>query len=144
MRLTKGHLLFMQSDYQGALSAYMSAKTMEPSVAETYVFIGHTLGKLNQHDDAMVTLTAVSALVENKDDAIQAKALFASAAIEETRGPSEAVKEGWMAYKNYAQTHNNVVTFESTATARLAALEKMQELDKKYQLVRERIAKNNQ
>ena len=75
---------------------------------------------------------------------IRAKALFARAAIEEMRGPLEAVKEGWMAYEEYAQAHDDVATFLSTATARLAALKKMQDLDEKYQLVRERIAANSQ
>ncbi len=144
MRLTLGHRRLIQSDFPGALYVYESAKNMEPSRAETYIYISYTLGKLMRYEDAVVVLSPVSSLVENKDDPTRAKALFARAVIEEMRGPSEAVKEGWMAYEQYARTHEAGVMFVSTAKERLAALEKMRELDEKYQIVRERIAKGNQ
>jgi tetratricopeptide (TPR) repeat protein len=143
-RLTKGHLLFMQNNYLGALTIYESAKTMDPSVAETYIFMSYALAMLGRYDDGLVAVAAAAAPVDNKDGSTQAKALFTRAAIEEMRGPSDAVKEGWMVYELYAQNHENAVAFVSTAKARLGALEKIKELDKKYQIVRERIKKNSQ
>jgi tetratricopeptide (TPR) repeat protein len=143
-RLTKGHRLFMQNNYPGALTIYESAKTMDPSVAEPYVFMSYALAKLGRYDDALVVVAAAAVPMDNQDESMQAKALFTRVVIEEMRGPSDAVKEGWMAYELYAQNHENAVTFVSTAKARLGALKKIKELDDKYQIVRERIEKNSQ
>ncbi|MCP4199027.1 MAG: hypothetical protein GY762_17925 [Proteobacteria bacterium] len=143
-RLTKGHRLFIQNNYLGALTFYESAKNMDPSVAESYVFMSYALAKLGRYDDSLVVVAAAAAPLENKDEAIQARALFNRAVIEEMRGPSDAVIEGWMAYERYAKNHKNAVIFVSTAKARLEALEKVKELDDNYQIVRERIKKNSQ
>ncbi len=139
-KLARGHRLYLGSDFAGALSAYEQAKEMEPGNAAIYYFIGCAQIKLDRFDDARVTLKTVSTLAGAKDESLSAKAMFLVAVLEENRRRFDTAKEDWGAYKGYAQTHQQAVTFIATAEARLEAIERKRKLDEEYAVVRERIA----
>ncbi|MCP4604312.1 MAG: tetratricopeptide repeat protein [Proteobacteria bacterium] len=139
-KVARGHGMYANGDYAGALGIYEKAKEMDPGNAVVYYFIACSQAKLSRYDDARVTLKTASTLAGDKDQSLYAKAMFQIAVLEENRGRLDTAKEDWAAYKGYAQTHTAAVTFVSTADARLAAFEKKQKLDEEYKAVRERIA----
>ncbi len=141
-RLAHGHGLYLGKNYTGALSTYEQAKELEPGNALVYYFIACAQAKLGRHVDARVTLKTV-VTVAGKDESLAAKAMFLTAVIEDDGRRFDIAKEDWTAYKGYAQTHQDAVTFASSADARLEAFEKKRELYEKYAVVRERIASNN-
>lgn len=138
-KLTSGHELYMRGDFQGALTAYESAKLMSPEEPIAYYYLGFAQARLARYDDAIVTLRAACTKAGEKDPSLHAKALFAIAVVEEMRWNLEKAKEAWTGYLGFARTHDGAQTFPASAEARIAAIEKMKSLDEQYEVVRGRI-----
>jgi Flp pilus assembly protein TadD len=142
-KVARGHQLYLAGNHGEALSAYELAKEMEPGNPFVYYLIGCTLAKLERFDDARVTLKTASTLASGKDEALNAKALFAIAVIEDNRGRLDEAETAWTEYQGFAQTHGAIETFIGTAEDRLKAIEARRKLDEQYAVVRERIGKSD-
>lgn len=138
-RLNRGHKLYAEQDFKGALSEYEQAKTDTPGAAIVYYFIGCAQARLAKYEDAILTFKTVSTLAGGRNNSLMGKAMFWLASIEEMRRQYDASVEGWKAYQGFAQTHQDAVTFPKTADARIEAINNTKALDESYRVVRERI-----
>jgi tetratricopeptide (TPR) repeat protein len=141
-KLTEGNRHYVAGNFPGALAAYEEAKAMKPGDALSYYFIGCVQTKLVNHDDAIMSFRTAATIAGEKNAGHHGRALFMIAVVEEKRGKIEAAREAWVAYKGFVQTHKDVPGFVASADARLKAYDKKQELNQKYEIVRERIAGN--
>lgn len=140
-KLFQGHLRYVDNDHQGALTNYEEAKDMEPANAEGYYFIACAQAKIGRIDDALVTLKTVATLAGGKNDALEAKALFVTALLEERRGNLERARKAWESYLQFASSRRNLVTFSATANERLKQYRAKEEREEQYSAVRKRIEK---
>ena len=139
-KLEYGHGQYLKGDYQSALTVYRAAKDSKTTDPLPLYFIACTQAKLQQFDDAMITLSALKTVCGDKLPSLSARGLFLTAIIEETRGNLEDAKAAWTAYKQFAAAHSDIQTLVGSADERLQALEKKTTLDTQYEAVRARIA----
>lgn len=138
-KLDYGHGLYLKGDYQGALTVYRAAKDSKTTDPLPLYLIACAQAKLEQYDDAMITLSALKTVCGEKLPGLTARGLFLTAIIEETRGDAENATLAWTAYKQFASDHSGIPAFVGSADARLQALEKKRESAAQYKVVRERI-----
>ena len=138
--IDQGHTQYLGGNYKDALSHYSNAKETNPAEPMALYFIGCAQAKLDRHDEALSTLQALIAVVRETNSSIHARSLFMIAVIEEMSGDNAGVVEAWTEYKAFAEAHQNIRTFVSSATQRLSAYQARAEQEERYKPVRERIS----
>ena len=138
--IQRGHRAFLARDFDTALAAYREAAMATPPVPIAHYFIGAAQHAKGQLDEALESFRTVARLAGDSDPALKAKALMNIAWILEEKQDLAGAREAWLEYKTWCTTHASIPGFPQTADERVAAIEKIQQLDQAYAAVRQRIA----
>lgn len=138
--IQRGHRAFIARDFDTALAAYREAAMATPPVPITHYFIGAAQRAKGQIDEALESFRTASRLAGDSDAALKAKALMNIAWMLEMKQDLAGAREAWLEYKTWCTTHASIAGFPQTADERVAAIEKIQQLDQAYAAVRQRIA----
>lgn len=139
-RIAEGHRLYANGAYQEALGAYRAALGETPNDPMATYLVGCAQRALGQLDEALATFRTTARIAGADEAAMHARALFNVALVLEQRRDFVAAGEAWQVYIAYAESHQNVPTYVANARQRLAALQRLEELDTAYAPVRQRIA----
>jgi len=138
--IQRGHRAFLARDFDTALAAYREAAMATPPVPIAHYFIGAAQRAKGRFDEALESFRTVSRLAGDSDPALKAKALMNIAWTLEQKQDLAGAREAWLEYKTWCTTHASVAGFPQTADERVAAIERIQQLDRAYAAVRQRIA----
>ena len=126
-------------DFAGAAVAYQEAVALRPGDAlgryllgEAWLAAGNLAAAESEWGRAMAA--------ENADPAVHARVLFVLADLRERQKKWAEAKAGWSTYREWAVRFPSANAFPASADARIAAIDKMLEQDKRYEDVRRRIA----
>jgi len=140
LAIQRGHRAFLARDFDTALAAYREAAMATPPVPIAHYFIGAAQHAKGQLDEALESFRTVARLAGDSDPALKAKALMNIAWILEEKQDLAGAREAWLEYRTWCTTHASIAGFPQTADERVAAIEKIQQLDQAYAAVRQRIA----
>ncbi|NMC68431.1 MAG: tetratricopeptide repeat protein, partial [Myxococcales bacterium] len=138
--IQRGHRAFIARDFDTALAAYREAAMATPPLPIAHYFIGAAQRAKGQLDEALESFRTVSRLAGDSDAALKAKALMNIAWTLEQKQDLAGAREAWLEYKTWCTTHASIAGFPQTADERVAAIERIQQLDQAYAAVRQRIA----
>lgn len=139
-RLVEGHRLFANNEHEAALRAYQAALEERADDAMATYLIGCAHRAMGSLDDALAAFQEAARLAGEPEAALQARALFNVAMVQEARRELEAAREAWRAYIAFAESHQSVPTYAENARQRLGVITAVEELDAAYAPVRQRIA----
>ncbi len=139
-KLVSGHTMYLEGNYKGALAVYNEVKEKEPGNPAPLYYAACAMAALDQYNEAIAALNAAASIVGDKDASLHAKMLFMSAVVRERQGDLASATTAWNNYISYAKAHGDAVTFIASANSRIEAISKKTQLDKDYQIVRQRIA----
>ena len=138
--LVKGHDAFRLRNYEKALELYREAAEKAPKNTKPLYFIGCAHRALKNYDEAVGSFETAYLLAAG-DDWWRGMASFNIAMTYEAAGKLTEAKKAWEDFKKFASGKSDLATHGATADKRIDAIDKYLELDKKYEAVRDRIAK---
>ena len=138
--LAKGHDAYRLRDYDKALNLYREAADLAPKNAKPLYFIGCAHRALKNYEEA-VGAFETAYLLSTGDDWWKAMASFNIAMTYEAAGKLTEAKKSWQDFQKFASGKSALSILAATAEKRIDAIDKYIELDKKYEAVRDRIAK---
>ena len=140
--LVKGHNAFRLRDYEKALELYREAAELAPKNAKPLYFIGCAHRALKNYEEAVGSFETAY-LLSVGDDWWKGMASFNIAMTHEAAGKLTEAKKAWKDFTKFASGKSELATHAATADKRIDAIDKYLELDKKYEAVRDRIAKGS-
>jgi len=141
--LVKGHDAYIVKEYDKALSFYKDAAEESPKSPMPHYFIGCANRALKKYDDAIDSFK--TAFLMAGDDAWwKGMAAFNVAVTYEQAGKLDEAKGAWEDFKKLAASKPSLKKYIESADSRIEAIEKYIQLDKAYEIVRERIAKGKE
>jgi len=138
--LVKGHDAYILKDYDKALDLYNDAAKKSPKSPKPHYFIGCAERALKNYDKAIGSFKT-SYLMASDDKWWKGIASFNIAVTHEAAGNLKEARSAWEDFKRLAGESSFLKKYAETADSRIKAIDKYIELDEKYKIVRERIAK---
>jgi cytochrome c-type biogenesis protein CcmH/NrfG len=137
---TRGNVKYASRDFKEAISLYRGAIELDPKNP-----IGHyLLGEAQLADGNIAEAEAAwnRALVESseKDAALRGRILFVIADLKERQWKWDDAKAAWQVYLDWARAFPNGAGFPASANSRQQVIEVMLKQERKYEIVRRRIA----
>ncbi|MCK9460358.1 MAG: hypothetical protein M0R80_12035 [Proteobacteria bacterium] len=136
--LTAGHKLYVSGDTKGALEKYEAAKEATSGKAAAYYFIGAAKAKLGEFPEAVAALNTAATIAGDKDVVLHAKAMFATAVVQEKSGDWDAAYDAWKKLLEYAEAHADAKSFPDSARSRIGAIERRRTLETEGAAIRSR------
>lgn len=141
--LVKGHDAYVIKEYDKALSFYKDAAEESPKSPMPHYFIGCASRALKKYDDAIDSFKTAF-LMAGSDTWWKGLAAFNVAVTYEQAGKLEEAVAAWKDFKKFAVDKPALKKYIDSADSRIEAIEKYIQLDKAYEIVRERIAKEKE
>jgi tetratricopeptide (TPR) repeat protein len=138
--LVKGHDAYILKEYSKALGFYKDAAEESPKSPIPHYFIGCAKRAMKDYDDAIDSFKTAY-LMAGDDAWWKGLAAFNVAVTYEQAGKLAEAKSAWKDFKKFAVDKPALKKYVDSADSRIQAIEKYMELDKAYEIVRERIAK---
>lgn len=143
IKLVKGHDAYILKDHEKALSIYKEAGQLKPKKSLVHYFIGCGLTALKRYEEAIDSFKTAF-LMATDNIMLKAMASFNIARVYELAGEFEKALTAWKDFSRMASENDSLKKFRRVAEKRIEALEKIIELNKKYEIVRQRIKKKQE
>lgn len=139
--LVEGNKKYLAKDYQGALDTYKKALTLNPRMALAHYLAGETYLALGNLPEAEAAFKAAEDVTNAKEPLVRSHVLFALADCYEREKKWEDARKAWQVYAEHAaKLGAEAGAHPQSGAARLKAIDDYIALDKKYEIVRQRIA----
>ncbi|MBS2016569.1 MAG: tetratricopeptide repeat protein [Deltaproteobacteria bacterium] len=137
----EGNKKYLAKDFQGALDAYKKALVLNPRMALAHYLAGETYLALANFGEAEAAFKAAEEVTNAKEPLVRSHVLFALADCYEREKKWEDARKAWQVYAEHAaKLGAEGGAHPQTGAARLKAIDDWIALDKKYEIVRQRIA----
>lgn len=137
----EGNKKYLAKDYQGALDVYKKALVLNPRMALAHYLAGETYLALNNLGEAEASFKAAEEVTNAKEPLVRSHVLFALADCYEREKKWEDARKAWQVYGEHAaKLGQEAGAHPASGVARLKAIDDWIALDKKYEIVRQRIA----
>lgn len=141
--LVEGHAAFIVNDHEKALGLYKEAAEKSPKSPKPHYFIGCAERALGNFDAALDSFKTAF-LMASDDPWWKGVASMNIAITQESAGRLEKAKSAWKDFKRLAEEKAFLKKYVETADARIEAIDRYIELDKKYEKVRQKIAEEKE
>lgn len=140
--VVKGNEKYLAKDYQGALDFYKKALALNPRLAIAHYTSGEAYLALNNFPEAEAAFKAADDSATAKEPLVKSHVLFSIADCYERQKKWDDARKAWAAYAEHAAKIGGTEAgaFPQSAAARMKAIDDWIALDKKYEIVRQRIA----
>lgn len=135
----EGNKKYLAKDYAGALDIYKKALVLNPRMALAHYLAGETFLAMSNLGEAEAAFKAAEEVTSAKEPIVRSHVLFALADCYEREKKWEDAKKAWQAYGEHAAKLDGGA-HPASGVARLKAIDDYLTLDKKYEIVRQRIA----
>lgn len=135
----EGNKKYLAKDYAGALDIYKKALVLNPRMALAHYLAGETFLAMSNLGEAEAAFKAAEEVTNAKEPLVRSHVLFALADCYEREKKWEDAKKAWQAYGEHAAKLDGGA-HPASGVARLKAIDDYLTLDKKYEIVRQRIA----
>ncbi len=137
--IARGHGAVMGRDYAGALAAYREAANLQANKGAAHYYIACVLRMQNDVAGAIAAFETAARLAASGEDDIRARAQMNLSFLREKEQRDQA-RRGWGEYVQFCDGHAQTPTYPNTARGRIEAIDKVEQVDREYAPVRERIA----
>ena len=135
----EGNKKYLAKDYAGALDIYKKALVLNPRMALAHYLAGETFLALGNLGEAEAAFKAAEEVTTPKEPLVRSHVLFALADCYERAKKWEDARKAWQVYGEHAAKLDGGA-HPASGVARLKAIDDYLALDKKYEIVRQRIA----
>lgn len=139
----EGNKKYLAKDYAGALDIYKKALVLNPRMALAHYLAGETFLALGNLGEAEAAFKAAEEVTTPKEPLVRSHVLFALADCYEREKKWEDARKAWQVYGEHAAklgADAGAMAHPASGVARLKAIDDYLALDKKYEIVRQRIA----
>jgi hypothetical protein len=136
----QGITKYAARDFPGAVASFQKAIEADPKNPLGHYFLGEAQLAAGNMTEAEAAWNRASLEAAEKDPALRAKILFVLADLKERQHKWDDAKAAWQVYLDWAAKFPNSGAFVSSGQSRQKSIDTMQQQDKSYAVVRQRIA----
>jgi tetratricopeptide (TPR) repeat protein len=136
----QGITKYAARDFPGAVASFQKAIEADPKNPLGHYFLGEAQLAAGNMTEAEAAWNRASLEAAEKDPALRAKILFVLADLKERQHKWDDAKAAWQVYLDWAAKFPNAGAFTSSGQSRQKSIDTMQQQDKSYAVVRQRIA----
>jgi tetratricopeptide (TPR) repeat protein len=138
--VAQGTTKYAARDFPGAVASFQKAIEADPKNPLGHYFLGEAQLAAGNMTEAEAAWNRASLEAADKDPALRAKILFVLADLKERQHKWDDARAAWQVYLDWAAKYPNAGTFVGSGQSRQNAIDTMQQQDKSYAVVRQRIA----
>ena len=139
---SQGNAKYAARDFDAAIAQYRKAIDIAPHQPLAHYLLGEALIASGNVAEAEASLGRAAVEAGEKDPSLHAKVLFVTADLKERQKKWDDAKAAWQTYLDWANRFPDANVFPATAQSRLVVLDVVIKQDKAYDVVRQRIAAN--
>jgi tetratricopeptide (TPR) repeat protein len=136
----QGITKYAARDFAGAVASLQKAIEVDPKNPLGHYFLGEAQLAAGNMTEAEAAWNRASLEASEKDPALRAKILFVLADLKERQHKWDDARAAWQVYLDWAAKFPNAGAFVGSGQSRQKAIDTMQQQDKSYAVVRQRIA----
>jgi tetratricopeptide (TPR) repeat protein len=136
----QGITKYAARDFPGAVASFQKAIEADPKNPLGHYFLGEAQLAGGNMTEAEAAWNRASLEASEKDPALRAKILFVLADLKERQHKWDDARAAWQVYLDWAAKFPNAGAFVGSGQSRQKSIDTMQQQDKSYAVVRQRIA----
>jgi len=136
----QGITKYAARDFPGAVASFQKAIEADPKNPLGHYFLGEAQLAAGNMTEAEAAWNRASLEAADKDPALRAKILFVLADLKERQHRWDDARAAWQVYLDWAAKYPNAGAFVGSGQSRQKAIDTMEQQDKSYAVVRQRIA----
>jgi tetratricopeptide (TPR) repeat protein len=138
--VAQGTTKYAARDFPGAVASFQKAIEADPKNPLGHYFLGEAQLAAGNMTEAEAAWNRASLAAAEKDPALRAKILFVLADLKERQHKWDDARAAWQVYLDWATKYPNSNGFPGSGQSRQKSIDTMQQQDKAYAVVRQRIA----
>jgi len=136
----QGITKYAARDFPGAVASFQKAIEADPKNPLGHYFLGEAQLAAGNMTEAEAAWNRASLVAAEKDPSLRAKILFVLADLKERQHKWDDARAAWQVYLDWAAKYPNAGAFAGSGQSRQKSIDTMQQQDKSYAVVRQRIA----
>jgi len=136
----QGITKYAARDFPGAVASFQKAIEADPKNPLGHYFLGEAQLAAGNMTEAEAAWNRASLEAADRDPALRAKILFVLADLKERQHKWDDARAAWQVYLDWAAKYPNAGAFVGSGQSRQKSIDTMQQQDKSYAVVRQRIA----
>jgi tetratricopeptide (TPR) repeat protein len=137
--INQGMVKYVEHDVPRSIELFRQATQIQPRNPLAYYLLGEAQLGAGSLPDAEAAWLQADQVSDSGPPAVKAKILFVLADLRERQGRWDDAKAAWKRYADFAAQASDAGAFPESAASRIQAIEKMQQQNKDYAIVRKRI-----
>jgi tetratricopeptide (TPR) repeat protein len=138
--VAQGTTKYAARDFAGAVASFQKAIEADPKNPLGHYFLGEAQLAAGNLTEAEAAWNRASLEAADKDPALRSKILFVLADLKERQHKWDDARAAWQVYLDWAAKSPNAGAFVGSGQSRQKSIDTMQQQDKSYAVVRQRIA----